>query len=276
MPMYCDHVMDRSVDFYGSVGVSRLHNHHSFNPEDVEEGDYVFVKTDYIYSGYFQNYILPDIKNKFFLVSGISSYHVGSNHDPSFLKIIESSKVIKWFCTNPPLYDSSKIVPLPIGFEEKERAGGDQALISQFRTNKTSFNNKKDKVLLPYHTLNTNPQRAHLFEELSKLDFVEVQKDKLSWADYMTNLDNYKYVVCLEGSGPDVHRNYECLLVNSIPINIENTIKRLFNYHKLPGVFLPDWNSLDIKSLRGQVYDFENVDKFLKIKYHHNLLRGEI
>ena len=180
MPVYCDHAIDRNVDFYSSVGVSRLHNHHSFSPEDVKEGDCVFVKTDYIYSGYFQNYILPDIKNKFFLVSGISSYHIGSNNDYSFLKIIESPKVIKWLCTNPPLHDSSKIVPLPIGFEEKERSGGKQDLISHFHINKTSFRRKKDKVLLPYHTLNTNPQRAHLFNILSRLDFVEVQRDKLS------------------------------------------------------------------------------------------------
>jgi hypothetical protein len=73
-----------------------------------------------------------------------------------------------------------------------------------------------------------------------------------------------------------VHRNYECLLVNSIPINIENTIKHLFNYHKLPGIFLQDWDRLDIKILCDQVYNFDNVDKFLKIKYHYGLLRGEV
>jgi len=276
MPMYCDHALDCDVSFYDSVGVSRLHNHHLFAPKDVREGDYVFVKTDYIYNGHFQNCILPHIRNNFFLVSGISSYHVGSNGDCSFLRIIENSKVIKWFCTNPPLHDSSKIVPLPIGFEERERPGGDQGLISYFRENKTSFAKKKDKVLLPYHTANTNPKRSILLRELSKLYFVEAQRNKLSWDEYMANVNNYKYVICLEGSGPDVHRNYECLLVNSVPVSIEKTTKRLFSYHGLPGVFLKDWSKLDIKNLVNQAYDFKNVSRFLKIKHHYDLLRGEV
>ena len=75
---------------------------------------------------------------------------------------------------------------------------------------------------MPYHTFDTNPQRKMLFESLSQLSFVETQDNKLSWHEYMKLLDEYKFIICLEGSGPDVHRNYESLLVNSIPINIKN------------------------------------------------------
>jgi hypothetical protein len=267
--------MDHGEDFYNSVGVSRLHDHDFFRPEDVEEGERVFIKTDYIYNGYFQNYILPKISSKFILVSGISSYHVGSNGASSYSDILESPKLIKWYCTNPPDCESEKIVPLPIGFEEREREGGNQELISKCRKNRTKFKNKKDKVLLPHHTLNTNPQRAELFAMLANLDFVEVQRDKLSWPEYMAMLDKYKYVICLEGSGPDVHRNYECLLVDSIPINIDNTIRSLFEHYNLPGVFIEDWGDLDTSAFDNTKYSFDNVDKFLKIKYHSDLIRGE-
>lgn len=273
MPVYCDHAIDRPEDFYKSVGVSRLHKKDSFNAGSVNEGDFVFVKTDYIYNGYFQNYILPNIKNKFYLVSGISSYHVGSNGDESYLNILNNQKVLRWFCTNPPNFLSKKIVPLPIGFEESERPGGNQNLIAQLHKHKSPFRDKKDKILLPHHTLNTNPSRAKLFDELSNLDFVEVQDEKLSWQDYMGKIDSYKYVICLEGSGPDVHRNYECLLMGSVPINIRNTIESLFEYHKLPGIFLKKWGSLNIENIRSKQYDFTNVDKFLKIQYHLDLMR---
>ena len=126
MPLVAQHAMDLPADFYKSAGVSRLHNHETLDPAAVNDGDVIFVKTDYIFNGVFQNQILPQIKSKFTLVSGISSYHVGSNGDTSYQKMINNPNVLKWYCTNPPLVQSEKIIPIPIGFEEKERPGGNQ------------------------------------------------------------------------------------------------------------------------------------------------------
>ena len=63
MPTVADHVVDASEDFYKGAGVSRLHDKNSINPLEVKDGDIVFVKTDYIYHGEFQKFILPKIKN---------------------------------------------------------------------------------------------------------------------------------------------------------------------------------------------------------------------
>ena len=277
MPTISDHCIDNTEDFYRSVGVSRLHDLPHINPKEVEDGDIVFVKTDYLYNGYFQKYVFPRIKNRFVLISGISSYHLGANGDTSYMEILESPNLIKWFCTNPPDVNSDKIVPLPIGFEEKERDGGDQEFLSQQRKDRTRFENKKNKVLLPYHTFETNPQRKALFDSLKELPFVETQKDKLPFKEYMSLLNEYKFAICLEGSGPDVHRNYECLLVDSIPINVKNTIQTLFSYHNLPGIFLDSWQALDnnmFSALENLEYDFDNNNDFLTIDYHTKLIRG--
>ena len=278
MPMFADHCMDRSDEFYKSVGVSRLHDLPNFNPREVCDGDVIFVKTDYIYDGYFQNYVFPQINNKFILVSGISSYHVGCNGDMSYEKIMNSPNLIKWFCTNPPSLKNNKIIPIPIGFEEIERDGGNQTFLLEQRQARTKFHDKKNKILLPYHTLNTNPKRRNLFNSLRNLDFVEVQKDKLPFKEYMQLLDQYKFVICLEGAGPDVHRNYECLLVDSVPINVKNTIEFLFKYHEVPGVFLDSWDNLNDQKFDDLVsfeYNFENNKKFLTIDYHAKLI-GDI
>jgi len=277
MPMISDHCLDSASDFYHSVGVSRLHDLPHVSPREVNEGDIVFVKTDYLYNGYFQNHVFPEIQNKFVLISGVSSYNVGSNGDASYMNMLESPNLLKWFCTNPPNVKSDKIIPLPIGFQERERVGGNQDLITDCFKNKIEFSDKEDKILLPHHTFNTNPQRKMLFELLSNLSFVEVQDKKLSWYEYIKLLDKYKFIICLEGSGPDVHRNYESLLVNSIPINIKNVIQKLFDYHSLPGVFLNSWTELTddkFKHLCRSGHDFNNVEKFLKIGYHADLIKN--
>jgi hypothetical protein len=277
MPTIADHILDREEEFYKSVGVSRLYDDDgSLNPDEVEEGDIVFVKTDYLYDGYFQNFVFPRIEQPFVLVSGVSSYQVGSNGDESYKNMLEDDKLIKWFCTNTPNYKSEKIIPLPIGFEEKEREGGNQELLFECYENKKSFKQKKTQILLPYHNFETNPDRKHLYEFLEKLPFVDAQKEQLSFNDYLKLLDDYKFIICLEGSGPDIHRNYESLLVGSIPVNIGNIIKNLFSYHNLPGQFVESWDSLNenqFKEFVEKEYNFDNVEKFLKIDYHAKLIR---
>ena len=237
-----NHCLDFTDEYYHSIGVTKLHNKHLI-PENVRKGDIVFVKTDFIYNGHFQLDVLPRIKEPFVLITGGSSYQVSNGF--SIDKIVSNSKVVKWFCTNAPdLLDADKVIHMPIGFEERERVGGNQKLIERFFNNRTFFSEKKNKILLPYHTFDTNLQRKTLFDYLSNLPFVETQKKKLSWPDYMELL------------------------------NIKNTIKTLFEYHHLPGVFLDSWENLNLEKLQQQQYDFSNVDKFLKINYHNNLVNS--
>ena len=269
MPTIADHVLDVGEDFYKGAGVSRLHNKNYINPLEIENGDIVFVKTDYIYHGQFQKVILPKIKNNFTLISGISSFDVTKGSEIS--SIINNPFLKKWYCTNAPRNLSQKIIPIPIGFEEKERAGGNQDAIKELYQNKKSFKNKKDKILLPYHTASTNPDRAALLKTLSSLDFVEVQEEKLSFKKYLSLLNEYKFVICLEGSGQDLHRFYETLLVGSIPIAIDNSITALFEYWKVPGIFLENWDSLNKVEFKGN-YCFDNVQAFLEKQTYKNII----
>jgi len=266
--MAADHALDFLAQEYEQWGVSKLHNK-TLDPELVKPGDIVFVKTDFVYNGTFQERYLPWIKNPFILITGNSSYEVSKG---SLIKsIVENPYVIKWYCTNAPVGVSDKIIPLPIGFEEPDREGGQQKVLYDMRAGRTSFNEKKDKILLPYHDLSTNPKRAELVNKLKGLPFVETQEEKLFFVDYLAKVNEYKFVICLEGSGPDVHRNYEALLVDTIPINTKNIIEFLFSSHQLPGEFIDSWDDLTAESFEKMLnksYNMEAVSLFLEIQHH--------
>lgn len=268
-----DHCLDYSDDFYNSIGVTKLHNK-IFDITKVREGDVIFVKTDYIYKGFFQNQVLPLLPAPFHLVSGGSSYQV--NLGSPIKTILDHPLVLSWFCTNPPPLNSQKLHPLPIGFQERERPGGNQDLIHSLHEGRTPFKEKLSKIILPYHGA-THPARQQLFSKLKALPFVDAQEEQLPWEEYMKLLDRYQFSICLPGSGPDVHRNYEALLMNSIPVQEKNIMESLFLRHSLPGVFLDRWGDLTpdfFTQLQESDFVFESSNSFLTIPYHINCINN--
>jgi hypothetical protein len=286
-----DHCLDISSDEYERAGVSKPHGK-VLAPENVKQDDIIFVKTDFIFRGIFQHLFLPHIRERFTLISGVSSLDVlrGSDISP----ILLNPFLKKWYCTNAPIISASKpseiyiehgevsseiirkkVVPLPIGFEEEERAGGNQQEIHHWRKNHMAFQDKKNKILLPYHTASTNKKRGELINFLSSLDFVDTQPEKLPFGEYLNLLNQYKGVICLEGAGHDLHRLYETLLVGSIPLFCSDTIEALFLHWQIPSARVRSWTETNwdgAKVVFNTPHDFRNVDSFLKVEHYADII----
>jgi len=269
MPTIADHVLDMPEQMYNNVGTSRQHEIDTFNPYSVKDGDLIFVKTDFIVNGTFEKLYLDKILKRFSLITGVSSYHLGRDGGDSYKRILNHPSLIKWICTNPPSEKSDKIIPIPIGFQEPDRPGGSQEMLLEILRNRTPFEKKENKIFLPYHTPSTNPVRQKHFDYLKKLPFVVSQEKKQDLKEYYKSLNKYKFTIGLEGSGPDIHRNYETLLVGSIPINIKNVIKTVFEYYEADAVFLKDWSELDeemFEKILNNSYNKEKNNDFLMIE----------
>lgn len=270
-----DHVIDAPRDHYIQAGVSPLHDAPEFNPYLVKEGDLIFVKTDFIVNGYFTREVLPKIFTRFRLITGVSSYNIGRDGGDIYRTVLDHPALIKWYCTNPPNVEDDKIVPLPIGFEEPDRLGGNQEMLERILTKRTAREDKSDKILLPYHDVSTNPERAALYQRMKSLPFVDAQEEKLPVEEYLKLLDRYKFVICLEGRGPDTHRNYEAMLVGAVPINKSNVIKKVFDYYNASAEFMDSWEDLDEKfyqKICEKNYDIDNNDKFLLLRNYYSLM----
>ncbi len=266
MPCVADLVYDYDNEYYKSCGVSQYCPRDNMTPEcvrNMKPNDKIFIKTDFIKNGAFVRDVLPLIKVPFVLISGVSSFTI-DEYEP----ILNNSNLLKWYCTNPPCYHD-KVEPLPIGFEEREREGGDQDLLKGYYN--SSFDEKSEKILMPYHTVGNNPVRDRHIEYLKTLPFVDVQENKLPFNEYLDQLSKYKYCICLEGAGFDTHRNYECLLTKTIPILLKTNVQMVYDYDNLPGEFVNRWTDLDenlYAVMQNKEYDFSSIKNFLLVQTH--------
>ena len=259
MPLLGDHCIDmRKEEYISQWDIEPLHENHC-DPQLVEDGDIVFVKTDYFEDGKFPHKILPRIKSKFYLVTGVSDFAIIDS--PEYIKVADDPKILHWYAANCAI-DHKKITPLPIGFQEKEREGGDPKTLDKLKKTALPFDEKEDKIFLPFHG-DTRGERKVLFDALKQLPFVDVCDDRLPFEEYMNTINKYKYAFCFEGGGPDVHRNYECILLNTVPVINEKSVfseklsptKKLFTQYDVLALYydLDNLNELEkkMKTFRG-------------------------
>ena len=246
----CDYSLDLSDEIYRQHGVSRKNSNH-LDISKLKDGDIIFVKTDFIVNGSFSRNFLPKIKTKFILVTGISDYSIDINNN--FKSILDNPNLIHWFACNPPSEDFNKISFIPIGFQEYERLGDDLNFLKENLSNNNEWKKKENKIYIPYHSL-TNSDRQSTIEKLSNLSFVEVEKTKLSFQDYINKIKQYKYVLSLRGNGWDCHRNYEIIFSGSVPVMQQGPISQSFKKNNIPHIL--------IKDVSDNIFDEKyNIDK---------------
>jgi hypothetical protein len=138
--------------------------------------------------------------------------------DPIFYKIIQIKNLQKIYCQNLNLHSlsglSNKLKYLPIGHcshNHYNKVGLIESSIENFK-----FNQKSNKVLIPYHNI-TNKSRAQEIDLLKSKTFC-CHAEKSDYLTYLENLSRYRFALSLHGAGVDCHRHWEILSVGSIPL----------------------------------------------------------
>jgi hypothetical protein len=182
--------------------------------------------------------------------------------------------VIKWYSQNVNVINP-KLESIPIGLENRwwfvEEHKKDKML--------SKLSNPKIFKNLVYmnHNVNTNPKERQKPYDLfqieswitSRIGFNGIQFD-----DYLDNIYNHKFVICPEGNGIDTHRTWECLYVNTIPIEKRNLNNRF--YTDLPICFVNDWKEITEDFLNKEYERIINTEwnmDMLKFEYWKNKIR---
>ena len=89
------------------------------------------------------------------------------------------------------------------------------------------FNQKINKVLIPYHNI-TNKSRSQEIAFFKSKSFC-CHAEKSNYLVYLENLSRYRFALSLHGAGADCHRHWEILSVGSIPLIKSSFLDPLFD-----------------------------------------------
>lgn len=168
----------------------------------------IFLKTDWI--EIFKQRVLPHIDYSFKLIT-----HNADRPAPSGnIDLLEDSRLVKWYGMNCQI-KHPKLQPIPIGIANEKWPHGNKDILLEV------INTEVPKTNLCYSNfdLTTNHiRRPEIFQIIQTKDFIDIDKEKHLYKEYLTKLKSYKYVVSPPGNSVDCHRVWEAIYLGIIPI----------------------------------------------------------
>ena len=151
---------------------------------------------------------------------------------------------------------------LPIGIANAQWDHGN--LDTLYACMISGYYKKKTKGVYVNVNVNTYPYRKTVLDKLRAAKF-PILSTPLPYKEYLNNLQEHMFCICVRGNGIDTHRFYECLYLNVIPIIIQNehTNMQAFVKH-LRG---HDFPFIEIADL--EFFDTHGIDYFNEELYQH-------
>ena len=203
------------------------------DPKKVSEGQFIFVKTDYIIK--FFSEIHPEIDCRYNLLTHNSDMSITADLE----KYIDN-KIIKWYGQN--IFDkfSNKLEVIPIGIENHWHLKNGR--IKNF--NKV-LNKLPKKTILIHCSFNVenHVSRNKVLDIAKEMKSVTINSTKNN-LEYLNILASSKFNICPEGNGLDSHRIWESFIFESIPIVEENSFTLQLKELGLPMLYLKNWSDL--------------------------------
>jgi len=88
LPVLADYIFDLPLERYSEYGIIPLHDYRPLDLNKLKNGEKIFVKTDLLVQFFIQVY--PKIKNRFYLITGVSDYEI----DDQYLIYLNDDKLI--------------------------------------------------------------------------------------------------------------------------------------------------------------------------------------
>lgn len=236
LPLLANVVYDAN---YSGSGVAAQHTYPYHDP--ATRGDVVFVKTDYL-DFYINN---RTVTEPIVLVTGVSDM---SPSQDACRRICENKNIKKWIGCNITAVHP-KIVKVPIGVGEPERANGKGYMLRQLHSERISWADKSDDICIPWFTKENHLSRTYS-PTLPKLEFGE----------YMREISRHKFVLCPRGNGLDTHRVCETLLMGSVPVIEHSGLDDM--YEQWPTLLV---HSLESVQTDNFVWDDHKYEAFLDV-----------
>ena len=216
------------------------------NNLNIKDGDIIYSHTEAVES-LFKLLKNCNLKN-LILISGQSDISVNK-------KLYQKKpKCIKYWFGNNINYEVNKLIPIPLGINNDyiSTNPNEQDFIDfKFK----NFDEKNNNIYSNFN-INTRPfHRLNAYNFSIKNASTVSSFTKLNKSDFLSELNNYKFVIAPFGNGLDTHRVWEAIYSNSIPIVKEHTAYNSFK--ELPIHFVKNFKDIDNKSLSKLKFDVD-------------------
>jgi hypothetical protein len=218
---HCDFILDEE---YPDLSV-----------EKITDRSTIFVGTHYL-EVFFKNFH-PLISANYILVS-----HNSDEAAPGdFSAYLEDEKMIAWFAQNVEGPTHPKLIPIPIGLENRYCPNGaDFSLLTNMM--QQYQNAQRDTLLYMNITPRARSDREHvrnLFQDKSYCKNIT----GISYYDYLTHLGHSLFVLSPRGNGLDCLRTWEALYMGAIPIVKATACDEMYN--DLPVLIVQNWEEIN-------------------------------
>jgi FkbM family methyltransferase len=212
----------------------------------------IFLKTDWI--ELFKSKVLPKIDYSFKLIT-----HNADRSAPSGnTDLLNDPRLIAWYAMNTDIIHP-KLQPIPIGIaNEKWPHGNKETLLKVIHTPVTKLG-----LCYSNFSVETNfTTRKKVNDLMQHMSFIDVERQKLPFEEYLLKLKSYKYAISPPGNGVDCHRIWECLYLGVVPIVLKSEVLDYFN--DLPILFIDSYRDLTQEFLNRE---YDSLTKKSKAKY---------
>lgn len=220
----------------------------------------IFCKTDYL-------------KQLFAIVSNSRFNHVliTNNSDFPITETLYNSapKNIKfWFAENVDVVKPN-LFSIPIALE-RHWGGGvswDYIIIERILDRPKTLVNE---FYMNINVGNNPAKRQPIVDKFKNFKTVTIEKQRLSFEDYLRQVYAHKYVLAPQGNGIDCHRTWETLYLDSIPIVERNIINTEFrNKHNINMIY---FDEIDNNGNINSNFKINNNKEFLNFDYWKNFI----
>jgi len=240
-------------------------------------------ETIYCHPTALKNFILnylPNLKQKFILVSGDSDLTIPTDIQEESLQILQHPLLLCWYAQNC-VEPSEKLKQLPIGLdfhtdmknklykflkispvtiESQEEEIKNNLLIIE-KKNKCYGNFQF--LMHTKYGLDRKQAYAQIPSSLIDYEFTRISR-KECWK----KMSQYKFIVSPHGNGLDCHRTWEALALGCIPIVKTSPLDLM--YENLPVLIVKEWSDIT-QDLLDSFNKFRNLEK-LTLSYWQTLI----
>ncbi|MCL4360892.1 hypothetical protein M1446_00880 [Candidatus Dependentiae bacterium] len=225
----------------------------TFNPLATQKGAIIFVQIDDL-EKFFKEYH-PKIQNPYILLTHRCAGAKDDDPIPGpYRKWVDDPKIISWFSQNIDALDNSKLKHLPIGISNHWWPQGNLETFNKALHNNQNATHRK--LLCMNFSVHTYPkERAFVYNLFKDKHFCTI-KPYVNLFEYLSNLQDHKFVLSPRGNGLDCHRTWEALLMGTIPIVKTSTLNPLFE--NLPVLVVDDWQIITESFLKTKYEEIKN------------------